>query len=373
MLRLVDQCPSRSNTRNIDGTELADCELGARRFAAFGRAVRVARDVCEQCCRTSPPGPARLNEVVSSLLYREASQILDSPGLLPEEARIAADVRREALEHLKVVWTTPNHVEWAGPVHGPRTTAELIDTVVNPDTFAGHLRDGEPFAYLRYNDGEWLSILGHRGRNADEHDFFPETLGPDLRLSLDYLAGLWPENDRLYAGLHAVFFQDAIRRHLVEHEIINRIRWVGDNLFAQGLYDFSTYRFLQAIKAYEGPKVLVANGTLSPVAAGLGCRHVVIARENCYLNFDRIRSACAFRGPGLLICCAGMTSECLIHRAHEDNPQGSYVDCGHIFDALVGIRSREYTRDNGDGILQLLDEHYAPLVFEHPTRQGLSP
>ena len=48
-----------------------------------------------------------------------------------------------------------------------------------------------------------------------------------------------------------------------------------------------------------------------------------------------------------------MASECLIHRALEANPEGTYADCGHIFDAMVGNLSREYTRGNAGGILEL--------------------
>jgi hypothetical protein len=366
MPRLVDECPYRK----VGGEERDGCEICSRRLAEFGRAFRVSRAACEACCRSSVPRHDRLNGAVASLLYREACRLLEAPGLSAEIRRNAATLRREAEESLDFDRDSPDHADWIGPVPGPLTTAELIDREVNPETFAAHLRADEPFAYLRYNDGEWLSILGHRGRNTDEHDFFPETLGRDLSLSLEYLAGLWPENGRIYAGLNTYLYQDAIRRHLAEHRLFERVRWVGDNLFGDGLHDLSTYRFIEAVKAHDGRKTLVANRTLAPVAKGLGCRHVVIARKDCYVELGRMIKACAFRGPGLLICCAGMASECLIHRAHEANPRGSYVDCGHIFDALVGNRSREYTRIDADGILELLETRYAPLVFGRRTRRS---
>src|SRR5262249_5381615 len=153
-----------------------------------------------------------------------------------------------------------------------------------------------PFAYLRYGDGEWLSILGRTGRNADDHDFFPDTLGRELRETFLYAAAVRPCTPRFYMGLHAMIYQDAIRRYLVEHAIARGIDWVSDNLFALGFSDFSTYRFLEAVKRFPGPKTLIGNGSLAPVAAGLGCRHVVIPLRDCYREIDEIARQCRFTG-----------------------------------------------------------------------------
>jgi len=56
-----------------------------------------------------------------------------------------------------------------------------------------------------------------------------------------------------------------------------------------------------------------------------------------------------------------MLSECLMCRLHRRNPLGSYIDCGHIFDVLVWRPTRDYTRNNSRGILEFLNEHYAPM------------
>lgn len=255
---------------------------------------------------------------------------------------------------------------------GLNATAEVIDASVRPTTFAQHLRDGVPFAYLRDGDGEWLSILGEHGSNCDRHDFFPDTLGKQLQASLAYASRLCPENEHLYMGLHAGLFQPAIRRYLVENNLAYRLHWVSDNLFAQGLFDRSTLQFIEAVKAHAPPKVLLGNAALAPVAAGLGLQHIVIPRTNCFLQIDRIHDDCQRSRASLLIFCAGMASECLIHRLHEQQPDCTYVDCGHVFDAFVGIHSRDYTQVNGNGILEFLAEHYVPVVLGTSTRQGQS-
>ena len=100
---------------------------------------------------------------------------------------------------------------------------------------------------------------------------------------------------------------------------------------------------------------------LDDVAQGLGCRHVAIPERDCYLRIGRAERACRFRGPGIVLCAASMAAECLIYRLHRRNPAGTYVDCGHIFDAMVWRPTRRYTKRNVDGILELLKEHYCPM------------
>jgi hypothetical protein len=93
----------------------------------------------------------------------------------------------------------------------------------------------------------------------------------------------------------------------------------------------------------------------------LGCRHVLIPPRDCYLVLDEVRERCRFRGPGLVIACAGMATECLFGRLYPENPRGSYVDCGHIFDAILGRPTRQYTIENHDDILAVYAEHYRPF------------
>jgi len=89
--------------------------------------------------------------------------------------------------------------------------------------------------------------------------------------------------------------------------------------------------------------------------------HVRIPESNCYLAIDRAERACRFRGQGLVLFCASMLSECLMCRLHRRNPRGSYIDCGHVLDVIVWRPTRDYTRHNSGGILEFLNEHYAPM------------
>jgi hypothetical protein len=368
--REVDTCAFRTGVTRRPGGEFADCRL-AEAIVGPGPdsvplPVTVPRAACEACCVAAPPRLDRLNEVIASFVYTHTRQIgrEERPdGQSPAEA---SRLRERAAAALRVVWCPPRGAHDAGSAENLPVAAELVDTSVNPDTFARHLARGEPFAYLRYGDGEWLSILGADGANCDGHHFFPDTLGRELDRSLEYAAGLWPENHHFYMGLHTDLLRGLILDHLHEARLAYRVRWVKDHLFALGLRDLSTRRFFEAVRDHAGPKVLVGNESLAPAARGLGCRHVVIPRTDCYRAIDATEADCRSEGPGLVLSCAGMASECLLCRLHRSDPAGTYIDCGHIFDALVGHPSRIYTRNDHGGILGWLAAHYAGLL-SNPT------
>lgn len=360
MDRAVETCPYRIRLPGSTATAMARCNAVAAFLAGQDIDVPLSRTVCDACCQLPLPNPGDYNDVIASIVFT-AAQHLRQAGADRDRSGAAARIQREAVEHLKIVWATPNSPRWTGPGYNLRSNAELIDAGVSADTFASHLQRSEPFGYLRYGDGEWLSILGQTGRTSDGHDYFPDSLRPALQQSLVYTASLGRDNQRLYTGLHIFWFQDAIRRYLLEHGLAYAIHWVGDSLFEQGLRSFATRRFFEAVRAFNGIKILVGNPTLVPIAAALGCRHLVIPLVDCYLVLHDLLPACRFPGAGLVLSCAGMASECLLSALHQANPLGTYIDCGHIFDALVGRRSRAYTEANSDGILEFLEEHYAPL------------
>ncbi|HEY2157704.1 MAG TPA: hypothetical protein VGH33_18890 [Isosphaeraceae bacterium] len=356
MLRTVEGCPYRSNPKAREGREVAACGLVERAFEGVGGERAVPREACEQCCLTEPYRDDQPNDVVASLLYGFAGRALLAGGLSEAAQARVEEVRRRAEADLAWVGDDPPGVE-------VRSTKRLIDASVNPDRFAEHLRRREPFAYLRYGDGEWISIFGWPGRNSDQCDHFPGTMGRELRGTLDLFAGLWPRNERVYVGLHTWLYQAEICGYLTRAPFTRRLHWVSDNLFSEGLRDLSTRRFLEAARDYRGRKLFVGNDTHAAIARALGCRHVPIPRRDCYLVLDKVRRRCRFRGPGLVLSCAGMATECLFGRLYPENPDGTYIDCGHIFDALVGRFSRDYTRENHDDIMAVYAEHYRPLFI----------
>ncbi len=361
MARAVQECPYRVLTGEAARGERASCRLLREALAVDCRAFEVPREACEQCCRLARPAPRRPNPVVASLIYRAADRLLAVDGQPGWAVYDALRLQRAALEHMEVVSGGPTDAPAASPPPHPLAPRALIDRRVTVETFIAHLVRGEPFSHPRYADGEWLSMLGARGVNCDGHDHFPETTGRELRQSLDYVAARHPDNQTMYVGLVRSWREFDLQAYLLSRGLTHRVHWVGCMLFQNGLRDFSTKRFLETVRRLPKPKYLVANRWLAPIARWLGCRHVRIPEENCYLAIDATEKACRFRGRGLVLLCASFAAECLIRRLHQRNPAGTYVDCGHVFDAMVGRLTRRYTQANEGGIVGFVREHYAPM------------
>jgi hypothetical protein len=302
------------------------------------------------------------------LVYDVTSQIIEAEGVDGCSEVDARRLQHSALRELEVVASPANDL--AAPSADPieDVPALLIDHSVTAATFHQHLQHQEPFTYARFCDGEWFSMLGRPGRNCDGHAYLPGTLGRELRQSLEQLANLAQRLPNIYVGLLRDWLQGDVQYYLRANQLARRCHWVDCHLLLDGLRALSTKRLLLAIRDYHGPKFLVANRRLRLVAKSLGCRHVVVPQKNCYLKIDRAERACRFRGPGLVLLCAGMAAECLIARLLPQNLQATYVDCGHLFDAMVSHPSRAYTKENADGIVDFLHTHYAPM-FVRPRRQ----
>ncbi|MBW3598908.1 MAG: hypothetical protein KY475_16750 [Planctomycetes bacterium] len=345
-LRLPESCRFRDDVARSGGCETAECRLLAELIGSTSPATcRVARDACEACCRAPvSPDVHRLNEVIASLILGASSDASNMERGLPQREALSDELRRRACDALQV----------APADHGQMQ--QFIDRSVTVETLTRRLTDRIPFTYLRYGDGEWLSVLGVEGRNCDRHDFFPESLGPELRQVLCQIAELPPDAPSVYVGT-TCDLQERVQPFLSVHRLRDRLHWVSDALFRMGLVNLTTRGFLEAVIAFQGAKLLVGNEFLRPAAHGLGCTHVVIPLENCYSRIDWMERACRFDGPGLVICCASMASECLLWRLRRRNPEATYVDCGSIFDGMLGHMIRRELAEASE----MLRRCYAPL------------
>ncbi len=368
MVRGVEECPFRIRVRRRGETEVAECRLLEWMLGREGTLFPIGREACEHCCRLAPPSLERPNAVIASLLYEAGSRIIGADGVSASGLHEALQMQRWVLPNLETVSSPSQHGDTGASVSRALAPGRLIDQHVTVDSYTEHLKRREPFSYLRYSDSECVSMLaipGVSGGDFAEHRFFPETAGRELRASLDYVGSLSPGEANVYVGVGTKhWYQFPLQAYLQARGLRDKIRWVDVDMLQHGLRDLSTKRFLEAVRDFDGPKYLVANRWLASVARGLGCAHVTIPETDCYLEINRVERACRFRGTGLVLLCASIATECLVYRLHRRNPSAVYVDCGHVFDAIVWRPSRCYTRDNDRGILQFLKEHYAPMFHK---------
>lgn len=249
---------------------------------------------------------------------------------------------------------------------------EVIDWAFDADTLTRHVCNGAPCCRLRYGDGEWLSILGtSRRSNCDRHRFYTSTMGAELGRVLEEVRDLHPDNDHIYVGLHKTWHQERIQRWAKEHGLLGKVHFTSNLVLEPGLLTLATLRFVEAVRRSSLDRVLVGNEHLAPVAHGLRAQHVICPERNAYNTIAAIECDCRARCDGkpvIFLVSMGMAAEALIWRLYRHRPDCVLIDTGHVFDAMAGRRTRKHLRRNRGGVMDLINEHYRPLLRLPPLK-----
>lgn len=201
------------------------------------------------------------------------------------------------------------------------------------DDICQMLSGGAPFSFSRFGDGEFNAIYGSSGPNTDGHQYFP-----DLRRRLqeivesepDYIMGLLP-----LAG--ALRGTDWIR------SISGDVHWVSAESLHVALIEGRLGRFFDGL---DGKDVaLVGPEHLRPLSERRHWSYAPVPLPDCWTKYDEIIETLKDTVPGsggVILFCAGLTTNVLIDDLYRHNPMNTYLDVGSVFDPLVGVSSRDY-------------------------------
>lgn len=199
------------------------------------------------------------------------------------------------------------------------------------DTMLDMIKDGQPFSYARYGDGEWNCILQKRpgAKNCDGHEYFPD-LGKELRRILEsrpnYYLGLQRLATEQNEGNKEFDWLVALNKW-TDNEIMHRASIKG--------------RMNEFFEVMNGKSVIIV-GNESLHALPFGHLMIEIPQKNCWQAYDLIVEQIynAFEKGDIILYCASMMSEVLIHHFSEE--EIIQIDCGSAFDPYVGRNSRSY-------------------------------
>lgn len=192
------------------------------------------------------------------------------------------------------------------------------------------LRERTQFKFARYGDGEIFCMDGKQGSNCDKHEYFPD-LGASLKIALrrsNYMVGLQPLS--IYEQRNLSYFE---KKPLHNADILH-------NASIDGRLD----EFIEAIK--HRFVVLVGPKHLSKLP--FYHMHIEIPSLNCWTEYDNtcneigvITNQELIKQESIVILlCASMMSEVIIDRFRDATC--TFIDCGSVFDPIVGVNSRRY-------------------------------
>ncbi len=213
------------------------------------------------------------------------------------------------------------------------------------------LREGTPFTFSRWGDGEWIVVLSSEPRWGDrfakpnvscgKHRVLPDlsrALHGILRSKPPYILGIQPFAFDLMG--------DAIESFVNEHHL-NALDWVNSDTLhlASRLGAFN--EFVSLIR--ERGTILIGPDYLKPLSEFFPIvEHVSVAETDCWLDvetiIERSKRALDRANKNVVICCsAGPVTKYILHRLYVMGASDrTLIDTGAVWDIYVGVKSRCY-------------------------------
>lgn len=207
------------------------------------------------------------------------------------------------------------------------------------DEMVEMLRDGVPFAFSRFGDGEFNAIFGVEGVNRDGHQYFPE-MGRRLREIVarepDYLMGLQPMAIFTHGARQTVWMSERTPNDGFK-------RWVLADSLHDASLDDRLDSFLDSLAGRD--VLLVGPEHLRGFTESKGWGFQPVPAQDCWTAYEETleRLKSTIPGPGgVVLLCASMMSNVLLDDLFELDPTITYIDTGSLFDPYAGVISRPY-------------------------------
>jgi hypothetical protein len=192
------------------------------------------------------------------------------------------------------------------------------------------LRNGYRRTFIKFGDGEFLSINGATGQSING-DIYTEDVRYALHDALSYFArqadtmmGYWPDHAP-HAHIRAMHATHLAPQWCDYTTLLLQEDNVSDML-----------DFWKEVMRTGRPLTYVAPARMAAVASWLGAKHIVINDANAYpIDPQGIAPA------GTCIIGAGFAAKPLIHHLHQALPDLSLLDVGSGFDVLAGVKTRQ--------------------------------
>lgn len=198
------------------------------------------------------------------------------------------------------------------------------------------LKDGEPFKFSRWGDGEWLCMQGEIGENRDGNTYLPE-LGaalvkivesePDYYMGIQY--GVF-YNEKYVRGQQ----QPSLREYMIEKMFeLPGINWVNGDV----LHQASEFGYLkQFVDALNGRKVRYIGADYFRELPFID-EHLHISETNSFNHNDGFFiERYGMRPVGddsVYLVSAAMNSNVIINGLHDNV---TAIDIGSVFDPYLG-------------------------------------
>lgn len=218
------------------------------------------------------------------------------------------------------------------------------------DTFLSYLREGKPFSFSRWGDGELNSLLkidGDGYANTDGHKYFDD-MG-------EALASILISKPQYFLGRQRFGFEERYPEQInafMETYDLGALNWVNADLFHHASIKGHFEQFFDVLVKRDGPVILVGPDYLKDLGRFFNV-HVSVPEKNCWLERERIIESVRFNLLGLktngigaiVLFVAGMPANYMVDVLHKEFGEvHTFLDIGSVLDPYVGKTTRGYHR-----------------------------
>lgn len=204
--------------------------------------------------------------------------------------------------------------------------------------YVQQLRDGQPFAFVRYGNGEWDCVLGLYHQTGSGSQRFT----PDLR---DALAQSLVEGreGRYYRAMQSTTYLRRVRILPRAESWLARnapgIQWQDGEVFTKASMKGQLYPLVAAMSARQ--VVVVGPAWLGKLP--FASAHVQVRAHDCWQDVGRIAALVRTYRDCVVTFSAGPTAKVLIHQLWPEMGEHSWlIDFGSLWDVYCDKPSRRY-------------------------------
>lgn len=214
--------------------------------------------------------------------------------------------------------------------------------------YAHRIRHGPSFAFVRYGEGEWKTIVSdiplqkksRLGRNPDVRAAFQRTI-IKCHQNDNYKVALW----------HQEYFIHVMRRQAELEAWIKRnvpawVKWYDGRIWRATVEQGQLYPLIRAMREQKLPIILVGPQRIARRIGIPVTQHIVTHPKRVWQERKRIeKEILKFGRPALVAFSASGATKILIHNLWPAIGQHSYlIDFGAMWDGLCGFKTRPFHR-----------------------------
>lgn len=210
----------------------------------------------------------------------------------------------------------------------------------NIEFYIDKINNNEHFSFSRWGDGEWFCTMGRKGKNCDNHSYFPELsdgLNHALKYDKGYYKAIWNTNHGQIKNILGILLP-----FLDKNKI--QVNWVNAGIWEDAAINGELDNLIESLEKRN--YVIVSNESLKKLNIKY-IDYITIPSQNCFLEKDRIKEEMIKISQKYDDVVFGMSSSMATNVIIDElydviGDKCTMIDFGSIWDPFVGKLARTY-------------------------------